>query len=56
MRILDPAKVFAIDSAGIKPVRGLIVLVAMLVPLAVLSSLELERYWLVSRSPCCSPH
>jgi len=40
------AKIFAVDRQGIKIARGLVVVVAMLIPLAVLSAIGLEKYWL----------
>jgi uncharacterized membrane protein YccC len=40
------AKIFAIDPKGIKLSRGVVVNVAMLIPLAVMSAIGLEKYWL----------
>ncbi len=41
------AAIFAIDRQGIKLVRGLVVVVAMLIPLVVLVAVGLEKYWLI---------
>lgn len=43
---MSPAEIVAVDRRGIKPVRGLVVVAAMAVPLAVLSAIGLEKYWL----------
>jgi uncharacterized membrane protein YccC len=40
------AEVFAVDHRGIKPIRGLIVIAAMLISLAIMSAIGLEKYWL----------
>lgn len=40
------AVIFAVDRRGIKVVRGLIVIVAMLIPLGVMTAIGLEKYWL----------
>jgi uncharacterized membrane protein YccC len=39
-------KIFEVNPQGIKLVRGVVVIVAMLIPLAVMSAIGLEKYWL----------
>lgn len=44
--MISLAKVFEVQRRGIKPVRGLIVLAAMVVPLVILEAAGLQQFWL----------